>query len=455
MSKRIIVLVTTTLLAVVAPTSGTQLSASDKPNVLLILVDDAPDQSLNRMPAIKRELIGRGTRYSNSIATFPLCCPSRATMLTGLYAHNTQVLSNRAPVGAWSKFRGNGLEKRTSAVWLQAAGYDTAYIGKYMNGYDGSKVAGYNRWFAKVQGNRFANEHGELQDIGRRRDDVVYSSQATRCLSNQMSDGKPFFLSVGFHAPHKTNRPENKYKDLYTNARVPRTPDWNEADVSDKPRYIRKRPRLTPEKQRKADAAHRNQLRGLRTVNEFVARAVKDLRDAGELDNIYILFMTDQGIHNGHHRMKWGKSTPYETDLDMKLIVRGPGIRAGAVDDSLVGNLDIAPTVAAMAGVDVPVAVDGRDFRHSNREALLAERPVPQNAWERRGNIPAWRAVRTADYKYVEYETGERELYRLTDDPYEIRNLHGRKPQVETRFAAKLNELKDCDADGCRKAEDP
>lgn len=130
-------------------------------------------------------------------------------------------------------------------------------------------------------------------------------------------------------------------------------------------------------------------------------------------------------------------------------------IRSGAVDDSLAGNLDISPTVAAMAGVDVPVAVDGRDFRHSNREALLAERPVPQNAWERRGNIPAWRAVRTADYKYVEYETGERELYRLTDDPYEIRNLHGRKPQVETRLAAKLNELKDCDADGCRKAEDP
>lgn len=219
---------------------------------------------------------------------------------------------------------------------------------------------------------------------------------------------------------------------------------------------------------RQGDCLYRNQLESLQTVNRAVVQITDALAEAGELKNTWIFFTSDQGIHLGQHRLDYGKLTPYETDTGFPLIVRGPGVPTGAASERLTGNHDLAPTFADIAGTDAPGA-DGRSLLpvltgepEGWRTALFAERRRFADDPPRAGgpqDVPAWEAVRTERYSYVEYPgTGERELYDLEADPHQLRNLlHKPTPEAEARAAelsVRLNALEDCVGDSCRAAED-
>ena len=248
--------------------------------------------------------------------------------------------------------------------------------------------------------------------VERRRTDLAVSENALTLLENRAPEDAPFFAFVSFLAPYD----HATWTDgLYGDVKAPRTPDLNEADVSDKPEWIRDLPRLDAEGVADVDEQYRDALRSLVTVDRFVARAVDLLAAKGELDNTYVFFYTDNGAHTGLRRMPYGKRTAYQSDIGFPMIVRGPGIGSNTKTRRLVGNQDIAPTLADLAGLRVPAFVDGRSIRPvlegaptEWRSAILSE------GIDRDGDPsylpPTWHAVRTERYSYVEYATGERAL---------------------------------------------
>jgi N-acetylglucosamine-6-sulfatase len=305
---------------------------------------------------------------------------------------------------------------------------------------------------------------------------------------------QPFFMQLGFNAPHVPNDWEPQYDGQFAGKRVPRTPSFDETDVSDKPRYIREdKPPLAQQKNprvddaclalanslRQNDCQYPRQLRALQTIDGFVADLTDYLASQGELSNTYIVYYTDNGNHWGEHRLDYGKLTPYQTDTNFPMLIRGPGVPPGAASNRLVGNHDIAPTFAQIAGASVPPFVDGRSFLRISdadptndtpwRTALYVER-----RWEARWDlpdksspqyVPPYEGVREQTRVYVRYrddpwtsrfDPGFKEFYDLVADPHQLRNLthYHEVPQVTLdRLQGRLVKLRGCMGDGCRAAE--
>lgn len=467
-------------------------AARARPNVVVFLTDDQQASTLRAMPAVQRELVGRGRTFENTVSALPLCCPGRATLQTGKYPHNTGVYENNPPHGGWPRFAEGGHDRSTAAVWLRDAGYRTGYLGRYMHHYDGSSTPpGFDLFNAEVEppaanepGATFTNTLGQEAPLpvpeGGTVDSVV-GKRTVNVVRDWAPREEPFFLQVGFEAPHAPAYHEDRDAGLFRGRGVPRTPAWNEQDVSDKPGWVREKPPLEQQKIRQAgefcrgkhasatgqaDCLYRNMLRSLQTVDRTVAGVTGALAEAGELDNTYLLFYTDNGLHLGEHRLAYGKLTPYGTDTGFPLIARGPGISPGSASDKLVGNHDVAPTLADIAGVEAPGA-DGRSFLpvatgdpDDWRTALYSERRVFPDQGPLKGgvqDVPAWEAVRTERFSYVEYATGERELYDLGTDPHETDSLNT-DPEYAGLMAdlsARLNVLRTCSGESCRAAEGP
>lgn len=237
-------------------------------------------------------------------------------------------------------------------------------------------------------------------------------------------------------------------------ARPLQTPSINEHDVRDKPRYVRSKAPLTPEELKAIRLDYRERVRSLLAVDEMVRDLVIKLKNAGELDNTYIFFWSDNGYLHGEHRLT-KKRLPYEESIRFPLIVRGPGVPAGQTRSALLGNHDFAPTFADIGGASVPAFVDGTSFAPllysstgPSRKAVLSESADSPN-----DNKPAWKLARTRHYTYVEYETGERELYDLREDPHQLVNLAGKRPEVEAELAERLAALRKCAGNTCKVAE--
>lgn len=484
--------------------SGT--AGAERPNIIFILTDDLDAQSIAFMPKLKALLSDQGVSFSNFFVSFSLCCPSRATILRGQYAHNTQILGNTPPDGGFEKFHSLGEENSTIATWLQAAGYRTMYVGKYLNGYPRGVALtyvppGWDEWYSAVRGNAYGeynyvlNENGKLVTYGNKPEDYgtdVYASKSVDFIQRTVKENKPFFIHVSVYAPHSPATPAPRHENLFLDAQAPRTPNFNEEDVSDKPAYIRNRPSLTSKEIAQIDEQYRKRLQSLQAVDDAIEALINTLKAVGQLDNTYIFFASDNGFHLGNHRMAMGKSSPYEEDIHVPLIVRGPGVPAGRTLEHLAGNVDLAPTWAELAGAPAADFVDGRslvplfgdnppstDFW---RQAFLLENgnvalrseaelntpvtdvedgllepedPLQNEAQQRQGlGIPAYRGIRTKDYLYVEYVTGERELYDLNKDPYELQNLSATAdPALLKQLSSWLAELRRCVAASCRAAE--
>jgi N-acetylglucosamine-6-sulfatase len=267
-------------------------------------------------------------------------------------------------------------------------------------------------------------------------------------------------LWAGTFAPHLPADYAEEDSDLYSDAPLPKSPSFNEADVSDKPEFVRETPRLTPRQVGTLRAQHRDRLRSLRDVDEMVDDILDLLEHRGELGNTYVVFTTDNGLQQGQHRLL-KKSTPYEAAAGVPLVVRGPGVLAGVVLDQLVINNDFAPTFADWAGVDPPGFVDGRSLApllqsgqptgSPWRTAILNEQEMRQ-----RFHIPDYGAVRTRTHTYVQWKTGERELYDLRKDPYELENINGSADRLLTaRLKTRLRMLATCAGSACMATEGP
>ena len=462
------------------PTWGKPVAAqrgATAPNIVLILLDDLDARSIDRMPNVSALLRDRGVTFANFFATTPSCCPSRASILRGQYAHNHGVLRNTGADGGFDAFHDRGNERSTVATWLQAAGYRTVLLGKYLNGYSagGSPARvppGWDEWYAAAGGKYFRytlNENGRFVSYGDRPADYstdVFSRKTTDFVRRSAAARQPFFVYLAPWAPHSPFVPAPRHADAFAGARAPRVPSFNEADTGDKPAWVRRLPDLTGPEIRQLDESYRRRLRTLLAVDDLVANLIDTLRATGTLDNTYVFFTSDNGYFLGEHRLPSGKRAAYDESIRVPLIVRGPGVAAGRVVRHLALNTDLAPTFAELARAAAPGFVDGRslvpflgrDPRPTRwRQAVLIEilRSDADSEGDRRPFAPPYRAVRTADHLYVEYIAGGRELYDLNADPFQLENVVATAdPELRSRLAARISQLRRCAGADCRAAED-
>jgi N-acetylglucosamine-6-sulfatase len=406
-----------------------------------------------------------GTTFENAYATYSLCCPSRATSLRGQYPHNHGIVGNHQPLGGEAKFRNSGLDQSTIVTWLDDAGYQTSYIGKYMNGYGGLyKPPGWDEWFV-LQGDV---NHNQVNDDGR---SVTLAGHSTDAFADEASDfirsssanPEPFFVMVGTKAPHRPPEVAARYQNSFVDTPLPSPPNFDEADVSDKPEWVRSYPMLSQAEIDEMQTLYRERLRSMLSVEDLLGQTIATLRETGELDNTYIFFTSDNGFHLGEHRLRVtapvDKKTPYEEDIGVPLMVRGPGVPAQEVRQQLVLNNDFAPTIADLAEVPTPGFVDGRSFA-----PLLTGSPPPswrsaflEEGWFNGEGLltPTHKSAHTQDHMFTEYvDTGEHELYDLNTDPYQLESINqSDNPQLYSKLQTRLNSLRDCSGAVCRANE--
>ena len=365
-----------------------------------MMTDDQTARSLRVMSNVRRLLARRGTTFTRSFTVYPQCCPSRASFLTGQYAHNHGVLGNSPPAGGYAKLD----HSNTLPVWLQNAGYRTAHIGKYLNGYGAGNPLeippGWTEWRGSVDPSTYRytgytlNENGTLTTYSRYQTDV-YARKAVDVIRRRAPRARPFFLSVAFLAPHQgepadpddpgagigTPSPAARHRNAFASARLPRPPSFNEANVSDKPPGIRSRVLLPPVRVAAIRENYQQELESLLAVDRAVARVVRALRESSELGNTFVIFTSDNGFFHGEHRVAQGKNLPYEPAIRVPLVVRGPGVPAGRRLTKRVANIDLAPTIVDAAEARAGRVMDGRSllpfFAHPGRPLrrdLLVER---------------------------------------------------------------------------------
>ena len=449
-----------------APASA---QAQTRPNVLVVMTDDQTVESMRVMPNVQRLLAREGTTFAHSYASFPLCCPSRATFLSGQYGHNNRVMGNRPPQGGY----GNLDHSNTLPVWLQRAGYRTVHIGKYLNGYGRDRSTpttvppGYSEWYGSVDPSTYRfydytlNENGRLVTYGSRPQDYqadVYSRKAVDVIRRLAPGDQPFYLKVAFLAPHSggprepddprgqaTPVPALRHRNRFAAEAMPTPPSFNEADVSDKPQAIRRRPLLGPARIAAVTENYRQRLESLLAVDEAVLEMVRALEAAGELDRTLVVFTTDNGFLHGEHRVPSGKTLAYEPSARVPLILRGPGVPRGLVHQNPVLNVDLAPTIVDAANTRAGRLLDGR--------SLLSLVQYPTRRWGRDLLLETmqYTAIRTPRYLYAEHTSGERELYDLVADPHQLASRHADPAlaAVRAQLAARLARLRACRGAPC------
>jgi N-acetylglucosamine-6-sulfatase len=445
--------------------STASAQAAQKPNIVFIITDDMRYDDLKYMPKTRLLLQNRGMAFENAFVSNPLCCPSRATIMRGQYAHNTGVWTNTRK-GGWQAYKKHGGEANNVATRLDAAGYRTALFGKYLNGYSahsaGTSVPpGWDRWFADVGSAGYydydVNDNGTKKHFGKKASDYstdVLRNNTLAFIGTSAAQGKPFFAYVAPKAPHSPATPAPRDMHTYDGLKAPRPPSFNENDVSDKPPWIRSRPLLDSHKIAQLDIRYEDRVESLQAVDDLVEGVVNKLRNTGVMRNTYIFFTSDNGFHMGEHRIPGSKVYSYEEDIHMPLLVRGPGIAAGSTTEKLALNTDYLPTFTALAGTQTPSYVDGRSLRpvlkrsvRGWRDAILLEHKRAKG-----GPLPAYYGIRTTGAKYVEYADGTRELYNLDSDPYELNNRY-KASSRPAGLASRLRALKSCAAGTCRAAE--
>ena len=442
--------------------------AGAAPNIVVVETDDQTAESMRVMSRTRAQLALEGTTFANSFVSLSLCCPSRATFLTGRYAHNHGVRDIHLPHGGYEKLD----HAETLAVWLQRSGYATVQLGKYLNRYgrrNPTEVpAGWTEWHGLVDPSTYSyygfaiNDDGVVKRYGRTPEHYqtdVITERAEEIVTRRGASPQPFFLWVGYLAPHNglprepgdpggmpTPVPAPRHAGVFATASLPAPPSFDEADVSDKPLAIRRRPRLSWTKQRAIDAHHRQQLESLLAVDEGVDRIVEALRRTGELEDTLIVFTSDNGFLHGEHRVPGGKILPYEESIRVPLLMRGPGVPRGVVSRRPAANVDLAPTLLDVAGAQAPWTPDGASLLAPEpRRDLLLEGPARKH-----GGGARFTGLRTQRHKYVERDTGDVELYDLGRDPYELRNLAGTRRALEARLSRRLARLRTCAGLSCR-----
>jgi len=460
------------------------------PNIVVVMTDDQEDTgSMAYTPKTLSLIAAHGVTFKNSFVNLPLCGPSRASFLTGQAAHNHGIRANSPlDAGGWEAFKSK--EENSLPVWLQAAGYKTALVGKYLNRYGqqstygawlawaggwlnidfkGTTVGnprdwvppGWNLWYA-FTGTRVRyydysiNENGKILSFGHRPSDYstdVLKERAVRFIQDQSASSDPLFLFIApktAHAQGPRAIPSPKYEQAFNEVRLPENPAFDERDVR---RKGLKAPRVGLQSKEGLELSYRAALQSLQSVDDLVAAVVDALKTAGKLDNTVIVYTSDNGFLFGDHRLV-GKSAAYEGSIKVPLLMRGPGIPENETRNQLVNNLDLVATILDLAGAKPGIALDGKsldplfaDAAAPWRSALLIESPV--NRFEKKEN--RYTGVRTATKKYVKYDGGFEELFDLAADPYELNN-QARDPAQASDLSALRgihDTLRSCMGAGC------
>jgi N-acetylglucosamine-6-sulfatase len=453
------------------------------PNVLVIETDDQTVADMAALPQVRESIGAQGVTFTNSFVNYSDCCPSRATFLTGQYAQNHNVLSNVPPDGGFQRLDSDN----TLPVWMQRAGYYTAFVGKYLNGYghpDAKLIPpGWDEWTAGIdaaekrktgKGSRSrASYYGVLYNrdgkLGRLAPGVYRTDAdaktARDILRSRAGARQPFFMWLTFLAPHggQPQEPDDPVSKLSTPALRPRDrdrfrrlplptpPDFNERDVSDKPTVIQDEP-LSRERIGELRELFQQRRESLLAVDEAVASLVAALREAGTLDNTVIIFTSDNGFMLGEHRLAPEQQHIYEPAIRVPLLMRGPGIPRDQRRSQLVVNADLAPTILALAHGKPGLEMDGQSLLPVLRSPQIPfRREVPIMVGSHFKELE-FQGVRTDRYAYAKYDDDEEELYDLRRDPFELTNLANdpayRRTLVTLRERA--DKLADCQGDECR-----
>jgi arylsulfatase A-like enzyme len=451
-------------------------AAPVKPNIVVLETDDQTLAEMEVLPNVRRLIGDEGVTFDNNFDSFSLCCPSRATFLTGQYSHNNGVRGNALPEGGFEKLDSTN----TLAVWLQRAGYYTVHLGKYLNGYGRRNPLeippGWSEWRGSVDPSTYRyygytlNENGVLTtycaipEPSCHQTDI-YRDKANEIIRRRAPEG-PFFMWVAFLADHSggprepgdppnlaTPDPAPRHRDKLAGTPLPQPPNYNEADVSDKPAIIRRRPPINARVQAAIQENWQQRRETLLAVDEAVASIVETLRSTGELDNTLLIFTSDNGFFHGEHRIRNGKVLLYEESIHLPLLMRWTGNRTlprGVHRKQLTMNVDDAQTILDAADA-VPTRVqDGvsllplwRDGgRELGRDILVDNTPGAGH----------FDAVRSRNFLYAEYQTGERELYDLQKDPYELQSQHANPAYdpIKAALASRLHNLVTCAGSSCR-----
>lgn len=450
--------------------------AVQRPNIVVLETDDQTLAELEVLPNVRRLIGDQGVTFDNNFDSFSLCCPSRATFLTGQYSHSNGVRGNSPPQGGYQ-----ALDKsNTLTVWLQRGGYYTAHLGKFLNGYGRQNPTeippGWSEWHGAVDPTTYRyynytlNEDGTLHTYCATPEPSCYQTDVYRDKANEIIRRRapegPFFLWVAFLADHSggpreaddpprlgTPTPAPRHHDAFKNTPLPQPPSFNEADVSDKPEIIRRRALLDAGRIAAVQENWQQRRESLLAVDEAVASIVETLRQTGELDSTLILFTSDNGFFHGEHRVANGKVLWYEPSIHLPLLLRWTGNRSlprGVHRSQLALNVDDAATILDAADAKPGRLQDGvsllqfwRDGgKEIGRDLLIDNSPGAGH----------FDGIRTLHYKYAEYANGDRELYDLRKDPFELQSEHANPAYdaLKASLAARLHALVSCSGASCR-----
>lgn len=468
--------------------------AAKAPNILFILTDDLDSVAAQTMEQANALIGAAGTSFKRHYVGVSLCCPSRVSTLRGQFAHNSGIIINDPPDGGFQGTYIKGIESSTVATWLQAAGYRTMLVGKYLNGYPDSAPSpnyippGWTEWYSPNGGypyqefNYTLNENGTTVPYGEAPADYLTDVIAAKAndfirRSVQQHPDEPFFAYIATYAPHLPAIPAPRHADAFRGIKAPRSEAFNEADMSDKPSWLRDTPLLTKSEVADIDDQYRKRRQSLLAVDEMVKGLIDTLQATGQLDSTYVFFASDNGLHLGQHRLVSGKKSAYEEDILVPLMVRGPGVPVGRVVDALTANVDFAPTFAEIAAAVMPGFVDGRSLQPFLRgktpskwrqAVLLAHKeprlPTPTSSGLLEPPDPFdkgdliigdFGGLRTADGRtYVEYAAGDFELYSNEADPQQLANRYAEaSSKTKASLAAWVAALSHASGESLRQAE--
>jgi N-acetylglucosamine-6-sulfatase len=474
------------LLAVLA--GGGRAHAAQRPNFVFVVADDLSSDLvpyMRQVQALQRD----GTSFSRYVVTDSLCCPSRASILTGRFPHSTGVIRNQPPDGGFEVFHPLA-ERSTFATSLQAAGYRTALMGKYLNGYTPNAAVegrprfvppGWTDWAVAGDGYRGFDYNllvaspaaaPEVVWHGRGARDYltdVISRRGRRFIGDAVRSGRPFMLELAPFAPHDPYTPAPRDRGRFRNVTAPRGALFDTPQLEAAPSWLPTAPLTAPEIAR-LDRNYRKRVRSVQAIDRMLGAVRRLLRRLGVERDTYVIFSSDNGFHMGQRRLMEGKQGAWDHDVRVPLVIAGPGVPAGATVAQLAANVDLRPTFEELAGVPVSAEVEGRSlagllhtgFEPSWRDVTLIEHHGPPGNGDPdrqdhlAGKPPSYHALRFADALYVAYDNPSRppEYYDLETDPYEQRNVYASLPaDRQAELAARLDALRTCAGVTCLLAD--
>src|SRR2546423_6629795 len=440
--------------SVAAQATATPTPAAAPPNVVFVLTDDLSWNLVQYLPQV-RKLQADGLTFNDYTVTDSLCCPSRSSILPGRFPHDTGVFTNGGADGGFGYFHDHGEESATFATALQAQGYRTAMMGKYLNGYEPAATLGgsmpyvppgWSEW--DVAGNGYPefnydlNENHKIVHYGNQPKDYltdVLANKGTDFIAKSAAAHNPFLLESAPFAPHAPYTPARRDASSFPGLTAPQGPAFDTLPTNAPP-WLAGRTPLTPAEKTAIDTAFRKRVQAVQAVDRMIERLRAALTAAGVAGNTIVMFSSDNGYHMGQYRLNPGKMTAFDTDIRVPLVVSGPGIAAGTASPAAGENIALTPTFLQSAGVPVPSNVDGRSLapplhggsganwrtgalvEHHGPDTLATDPDLPA---ANSGNPPSYEAIRTGIYTYVEYSDGSREYYDRGTDPNELKNLAG------------------------------